>query len=100
MVLGCPTDDIVWDLPGFKHVDGKEAFDAEIENEAFEGRPSRARDRLVEEGETLVAIGTGQSRRKDGLDVRFAYVDVFTFTERTVSRVESYVVPLSATTSA
>ncbi len=34
MVLGCPTDDIVWDLPGFKHVDGKEAFDAEIENEA------------------------------------------------------------------
>ncbi|HWC25496.1 MAG TPA: hypothetical protein VG474_02830 [Solirubrobacteraceae bacterium] len=39
-------------------------------------------------------------RRKDGLDVRFADVDVFTFRERTVSRVESYALPLSATTSA
>jgi uncharacterized protein len=95
MVLRCLTDDVVWDLPGFKHLEGKEAFDGEIENEAFEGRPSLNLDRLVEEGDTVVAIGDGQARRRDGVDFRFAYVDVFTFTAGAVSRVESYLVPLS-----
>lgn len=31
-VLDCLTEDVVWDLPGFKHLEGKEAFDGEIEN--------------------------------------------------------------------
>jgi uncharacterized protein len=96
MVLGCLTDDVVWDLPGFKHLEGREAFDAEIENEAFEGRPSLAVERLVAEGDTVVATGTGQSQRKDGVDFRFAYADVFTFRAGAVCRVESYLVPLSA----
>jgi ketosteroid isomerase-like protein len=95
MVLGCLTHDVVWDLPGFKHLEGKEAFDGEIENDAFEGRPSLTIDRLVEEGETVVATGSGQARRKDGLDFRFAYADVFTFRDGAVRRVESYLVPLT-----
>ncbi len=24
-VLACPTDDVVWDLPGYRHVEGKAA---------------------------------------------------------------------------
>ena len=32
-ILACLTDDVVWDLPGFKHLTGKAAFDGEIENE-------------------------------------------------------------------
>ena len=95
LVLRCLTDDVVWDLPGFKHLEGKEAFDGEIENDAFEGRPSLAIDGLVEEGDTVVAIGAGQTRRKDGVDFRFAYADVFTFRDGAVCRIESYVVPLS-----
>ncbi len=100
MVLRCLTDDVVWDLPGFRHLEGKEAFDGEIENQAFEGRPSLNVDRLVEEGDTVVAIGAGLSRRKDGGEFRFAYADVFTFRGGAVSRVESYVIPLSAPTPA
>jgi ketosteroid isomerase-like protein len=99
LVLGCLTDDVVWDLPGFKHLEGKDAFDREIENEAFEGRPSLAVDRLVEEDDTVVAIGTGQSRRRDGAAFRFAYADVFTFRDEAVCRVESYVVPLTPPTT-
>jgi ketosteroid isomerase-like protein len=95
MILAYLTEDVVWDLPGFKHLEGKEAFDGEIENEAFEGRPSLNVDRLVEDGDTVVAIGEGQSRRKDGMDFRFAFADVFTFRAGAVSRVESYLVPLS-----
>ncbi len=94
LILGCLTDDVIWDLPGFKHLEGKEAFDGEIENEAFEGRPSLNLDRLVEEGDTVVAIGTGQARRRDGVDFRFAYCDVFTFGGDAIARVESYLVPL------
>jgi ketosteroid isomerase-like protein len=96
MVLACLTDDVVWDLPGFKHLEGKKAFDGEIENDAFEGRPTLEVDRLVEEGDTVVALGGGQARRRDGADFRFAYADVFTFRGPAVCRVESYLVPLMA----
>lgn len=94
MVLGCLTDDVVWDLPGFKHLEGKKAFDGEIENDAFEGPPSLDVDRLLEDGDTVVAVGSGQGRRKGGAGFRFAFADLFTFRGQAVARVESYVVPL------
>lgn len=40
LILSCLTDDIVWDMPGAYHLVGKEAFEKEIENEAFVGRPT------------------------------------------------------------
>ncbi len=98
-ILGCLTEDVVWDLPGFKHLEGKEAFDGEIENDAFEGPPSLEVARLVEEDDVVVAIGTGRSRGKDGVDFRFAFADAFTFRDDAISRVESYVVPLDQSLS-
>jgi uncharacterized protein len=59
------------------------------------GRPSLVVDRVVEEGDTVVALGAGQARRRDGGDFRFAYADAFTFRGGAVCRVESYLVPLS-----
>jgi uncharacterized protein len=94
-ILACLTDDVVWDLPGFKHLEGKEAFDGEIENDAFEGSPSLQLDRLIEEGDTIVALGSGCARRRDGEEFRFAFSDVFTFRRELICRVESYLVPLS-----
>ncbi len=86
---------MIWDLPGLAHLRGKEAFDREIENEEFVGRPALTLDRLVEEGETVVAIGEGQTTHRSGEVRRFAFCDVFTFTGERISRVESYLVPLS-----
>lgn len=94
-VLALLTDDVVWDLPGFKHLAGKEAFDAEIENDAFEGSPTLTVDRVVEEGDTVVAIGEGQGTPKGGGAFRFAFCDVFTFRGEAICRVESYLVPLT-----
>ena len=94
MVLACLTDDVVWDLPGFRHLAGKEAFDGEIENEEFEGSPTLAVSRLVEEGDAVVAIGTGEGRHRSGAVHRFAYCDVFTFSGDLIGRVESYLVAL------
>jgi ketosteroid isomerase-like protein len=94
-VLACLTEDVVWDLPGFRHLQGKAGFDSEIENPDFEGSPTLHVDRLVEEGETVVAIGRGEGRHMVGGPFRFAYCTVFTFRDDLISRVESYVVPVT-----
>lgn len=94
MVLDCLTDDVRWDLPGYRHLAGKQAFDGEIANEDFVGRPTLTVERLVEEGDTVVAIGGGAATRREGETHRFAFCDVFTFRGDRVCRVESYLVPL------
>jgi ketosteroid isomerase-like protein len=93
-VLACLTDDVVWDLPGRAHLVGKAQFDAEIENPAFEGSPTLDLDRLVEEGETIVAIGEGRGTQAGGDPLGFAFCTVFTYSGDLIARVESYVVPL------
>jgi ketosteroid isomerase-like protein len=94
-ILACLTDNVAWDLPGYTHLAGKAAFDQEIENEEFVGSPILTVDRLVEESETVVAIGDGEATRASGERHRFAFCDVFTFTGDEISRVESYLVPLT-----
>ena len=89
-ILALLTDDVAWDLPVFRHLRGKEAFDGEIEN----GRPTLVVDRVVEEGDTVVAIGSGEATMATGDVHRFAYCDVFTFAGDLIGRVESYLVPL------
>ena len=93
-ILRLLTDDVAWDLPGFKHLVGKVAFDGEIENDAFVGRPTLTVDRLVEEGDAVVALGEGAATMRDGPVHRFAFSDVFTFRDELICRVESYLVPL------
>lgn len=93
-VLACLTNDVAWDLPGYAHLKGKEAFDREIENEEFVGSPTLTVDRVIEEGDTVVAIGNGEATHKSGEARRFAFCDVFTFAGERVNRVESYLVPL------
>ena len=96
-ILACLTDDVVWDLPGFAHLSGKDAFDRAIENDDFEGHPTLTVDRLVEEADTVVAIGDGETMHRSGELRRFAFCDVFTFSGDHVRRVESYLVTLNAT---
>ncbi len=93
-ILSCLSDDVAWDLPGFRHLQGKAAFDSEIENPNFTGRPTLVIDRLLEDGNVVVAIGEGAAALADGPVHRFAFCDVFTFAGELIGRVESYLVPL------
>lgn len=93
-ILACLTDDVVWDLPGFRHLEGKEAFDGEIENEAFTGSPVLTEDKVLEDGDVVVITGRGEGTFKTGEPHRFAFCDLFTFRDDLICRVESYVVPL------
>ena len=69
-------------------------FDGEIENPAFTGSPLLAIDRLIEEGDAVVAVGRGTGTHREAGPFEFAYCDVFTFRDDLIARVESYVVPL------
>jgi ketosteroid isomerase-like protein len=93
-ILACLTDDVAWDLPGYTHLTGKDAFDQEIENDEFVGSPALTVDRLIEEADAVVAIGNGEATHKSGALHRFAFCDVFTFAGDKIRRVESYLVPL------
>ena len=85
----------MWELHGHKTLRGKDAFDAEIENEGFEGSPTLAVDRLIEEGDTVVATGGGSVAQKGGDRLKFVFCEVFTFTGDVVSRLDTYHVWLS-----
>lgn len=87
------TEDVVWDLHGHRHLQGKQQFDGEIENEDFEGSPELIVDRLIEEADMIVVPHLGEVKRRDGALFTFAACDVFTFDADLISRVESYVVP-------
>lgn len=93
-ILDLLTDDVVWDLYGHRRLEGKEAFDGEIENEAFTGPPKLTVDHLVEEGPTVVSLGNGEGTTADGEVFRFAFCTVLSFEGEKISRVQSYVVPV------
>jgi uncharacterized protein len=95
MILSCLTDDVVWELFGYTTLTGKDSFDKEIENPDFVGSPELTIERLVEEGDSVVAVGRGKAARRDGEPLGFVFSDVFTFTGDKISRLETYQVNLS-----
>jgi len=90
-ILDCLTDDVEWIIPGFFHVSGKDAFDREIENDAFVGSPTIKVVRLTEENDVVVAEGSVRSARKDGGILNAVFCDVFEMRNAKIQRLTSYV---------
>jgi len=93
-VLACLTDDVEWVIPGAFHGIGKEAFDREIENDAFQGKPVIELTRSVEENDVVVSEGSVQSRLRGGAPFRAVFCDVFEMRGGLIRKLTSYVVPL------
>lgn len=93
-ILDCLTDDVEWILPGAFHLQGKTAFDAEIENEAFTGPPEITVTRLTEEDDVVVAEGVVRARRKDGVVFDLAMADVFEMRDGRIRRLTSFLLPI------
>jgi ketosteroid isomerase-like protein len=89
-ILACLTDDVEWVIPGFFHAVGKEAFDKEIENDAFEGKPLVTIQRMVEEDDVVIAEGSVQSKLKSGAPFKAVFCDVFEMREAKIKRLVSY----------
>jgi ketosteroid isomerase-like protein len=93
-ILACLADDVQWEIPGFFKVEGKAAFDAHIEDDAFVGRPEITVTRLIEENDVVVAEGTVRTQRKEGTVMRLAFCDVFELRGGKICRLVSYLVEL------
>ena len=95
-VLACLTDDVEWVIPGAFHLTGKAAFDKEIENDAFVGRPTIRVTRMSEEGDVVVAEGTVRTARKDGSMLNLVFCDVFEMRHAKICRLTSYLMDVGA----
>jgi ketosteroid isomerase-like protein len=89
-VLSCLTDDIEWEMPGAFHLVGKQAFDQEIENEAFVGSPAITVTRMTEENDVVVAEGSVRTERKTGGFLSAVFCDVFVMRGGKIRRLISY----------
>ena len=89
-ILSCLTEDVEWEMPGAFHLVGKHAFDKEIENDAFVGKPAITTTRMVEENDVVVAEGQVRAKRKDGGVLNAVFCDVFVMTDARIRRLTTY----------
>lgn len=90
-ILSCLTDDIVWEMPGIFRLEGKEAFDKEIENPAFEGKPVVVVSRLTEENNVVIAEGKVKGKRKGGEEFNAIFCDVFEMENAKIKRLIGFI---------
>jgi uncharacterized protein len=89
-VLSCLTDDVEWVIPGAFHIKGNAAFDKEIENDAFVGRPTVKVTRMTEEHGVVIAEGSVRSARKAGGFLNAVFCDVFVMQDAKIKHLTSY----------
>jgi len=94
-ILSCLSDDVEWLLPGVFHLRGKEAFDKEIENDAFIGSPTITITRLTEEHDIVVAEGIVRAARRDGGVLHAVFCDVFVMRETKIKQLTSYLMEVA-----
>lgn len=94
-ILSCLTDDVVWDMPGAFHLVGKDAFDREIENEAFVGSPTITISRMTEENDVVVAEGLVRTQRKEGAVLNARFCDVFVMHGGKIRQLITYFVEIA-----
>jgi ketosteroid isomerase-like protein len=89
-ILSCLTEDVEWEIPGMFHSRGKAAYDREIENDAFVGRPDILVTRMIEEDDVVVAEGSVRTHKRDGGALSLRFCDVFEMEAGRIRRLTSY----------
>ncbi len=95
-ILSCLTDDVEWVIPGIFHIKGKNAFDKEIENDAFVGRPTIKVTRLTEERDVVIAEGSVRCAKRDGGFLNAVFCDVFVMRDAKIKHLTSYLMEVKA----
>jgi ketosteroid isomerase-like protein len=93
-ILSCLADNVEWEMPGAFHLVGKEAFDKEIENDAFVGSPTITITRMTEENDVVIAEGAVRCQRRDGGFLNAMFCDAFTMQNAKIKRLVTYQVEL------
>ena len=93
-VLSCLADDVEWEVPGAFHIVGRVAFDKEIENPAFTGRPTITTSRVIEENDVVVTEGTVRTQRVSGEVLTLRFCDVFVMRDGKIRQLISYLMEI------
>jgi ketosteroid isomerase-like protein len=93
-ILSCLTEDIEWILPGIFHHIGKDAFDKEIENPAFEGKPIIVVTRAIEENNIVITEGTVRAKKNDAEYINLVFCDVFEMKDGLINKLTSYLMEI------
>lgn len=94
LILSCLTEDVIWVFPGLYRHEGKEAFDKEIENEHFTGKPTISVTRLTEQEDVVIAEGTVQAAFKAGGMLNAVFCDVFEMRGGLIKQLTTYLLAL------
>ncbi len=89
-ILSCLTNDVEWEMPGLFRLAGKDAFDREIENEAFVGNPDINVTRMTEENDIVVAEGSVRVEKKAGGFLNAVFCDVFSMQAGRIRKLTTY----------
>ncbi len=77
-------------MPGFISSNGKTAFDKEIENDLFEGKPEIRITKLVEENNIVIAEGAVQCKIKAGATLDALFCDGFEMENGKIKKLTTY----------
>lgn len=73
------------------HLEGKAAFDGEIENPAFTENPIITMERMTEGANVVVLEGKVQGKKADGTSFTAAFCDVFEMENHKIKRLIGYI---------
>lgn len=94
-ILSCLTDDIEWTVFGWFRLQGKEAYDAAIENPGFAGPPRLEVIRMVEQDDVIMAEISGSAVRDTGEPMRMTMAEVFVMRDGLIAERRAWVIELT-----
>ena len=93
-ILSCLTDDIRWHVAGHFTANGKQEFESQIHNDAFEGAPTITIKNEIAEGDYLAVEGSVTSKLKGGAAFNAVFHNTYLLKDGKVKAMTSYVVPI------
>ena len=93
LVLDLLTDDVEWIIAGHARRFGKAEFAAEMDAPDADGPPRITIERLIAQGDAVVAEGAVSQPIKSGGTLELIFCDVFDFRAGRISRLSSYFAP-------
>lgn len=86
----CVSDDLVWEFNGTEAGRGRAAFEAQMRSDLSAGGADVVIERLVEDGDTLVALTRGRFVPNDGDAMSYVSAEAYTFTGDKISHMRTY----------
>ena len=96
-IPACLTEDVVWEIHGHATARGRDEFAGSISEDATPDTPTPELERLVEEGDTVVAVVNGSVAPAAGGRPVFVVCNVLPFAGDRIRHLAGYRVDLSGT---